>query len=62
MDILLYLIGIALTLGMAWFIGFLWALRTGQLDDMDMAAHRALELGDIDTADETDKTAPPPAP
>lgn len=42
MDILLYLIPIALTLGLLWLAGFLWALRLGQFDDPEGAANRIL--------------------
>lgn len=42
MDILLYLIPIALTLGLLWLAGFLWALKGGQFDDPEGAATRIL--------------------
>lgn len=42
MDILLYLIPIALTLGLIGLIGFLWTLRNNQYDDLEGAAHRIL--------------------
>jgi len=42
MDILLYLIPIALTLGLVGLIAFLWTLRSGQYDDLDGAPHRML--------------------
>lgn len=42
MDILLYLIPIALTLGALWLGGFMWALRSGQFDDPEGAASRIL--------------------
>ena len=42
MNVLLYMIPIALTLGLAGLIAFLWALRNGQFEDLDGAAHRAL--------------------
>lgn len=43
MDILLYLIPVALLMGGAWLGGFLWALRHGQFDDPEGAAHRILQ-------------------
>lgn len=49
MDILLYLIPIALTLGLVGLIGFLWTLRNNQYDDLEGAAHRIL----LDDDDET---------
>ena len=39
---LLYLIPIALFLGLLGLGAFLWALRTGQFDDLDGAAERIL--------------------
>lgn len=42
MSGLLYLIPIALALGLAGLAAFLWALRSGQFDDLDGAAERIL--------------------
>ncbi len=42
MDILVYLIPIALALGGLGLAAFLWALRSGQFDDLDGAAERIL--------------------
>ncbi|WP_082108843.1 cbb3-type cytochrome oxidase assembly protein CcoS [Azospirillum sp. HJ39] len=42
MDELLYLIAIALSLGGLGLAAFLWALKSGQFDDLDGAAHRVL--------------------
>jgi cbb3-type cytochrome oxidase maturation protein len=42
MDVLLYLIPAALFLGLLGLAGFLWALKSGQFDDLDGAAHRIL--------------------
>lgn len=42
MDSLLMLIPVALVLGLLGLLGFLWALRSGQFDDLDGAAHRIL--------------------
>ena len=54
MNILLWLIPAALLLGLLGLLGFLWALKSGQFDDLDGAAHRLL----CDDEDE----APPPRP
>ena len=48
MTALLYLIPIALFLGLVGLLGFLWALRSGQFDDLDGAAHRILFDDDDD--------------
>ncbi len=42
MNILLFLIPIALALGLIGLIAFMWALRSGQFDDLDGAANRIL--------------------
>ena len=42
MSTLLYLIPVALFLGGLSLAGFLWALRSGQYDDLDGAAERVL--------------------
>lgn len=42
MDVLVYLIPIALGLGAVGLGAFLWALRSGQFDDLDGAAERIL--------------------
>lgn len=48
MTILLYLIPLALLLGLIGLGAFLWALRSGQFDDLDGAAHRILFDDDED--------------
>lgn len=42
MVVILYLLAISLVLGACGLMAFLWALRTGQFDDMEGAAHRIL--------------------
>ncbi len=42
MDSLLILIPAALVLGLIGLGAFLWALRSGQFEDLDGAAHRIL--------------------
>ena len=42
MDVLIYLIPIALTLGVLWLWGFMWALKSKQFDDPEGAANRIL--------------------
>ena len=42
MSVLIYLIPIALILGVIGLAAFIWALKSGQYDDLDGAAHRIL--------------------
>ena len=42
MDTLLILIPVSLTIGLMALGAFLWAMRSGQFDDLDGAAHRIL--------------------
>jgi len=42
MNVLLYLIPIALTLGLAGLAAFFWAMKNGQFEDLDGAAYRVL--------------------
>ena len=42
MDDFLYLVPIALGLGLAGLVAFLWALNSGQYEDLDGAAERIL--------------------
>ncbi|MET3792866.1 cbb3-type cytochrome oxidase assembly protein CcoS [Aquamicrobium terrae] len=51
MSILIYLIPVALFLGGLSLLGFLWALRSGQYEDLDGAAQRIL----LDPEDEDRK-------
>ncbi len=55
MNGLLLLIPIALALGLCGLVAFLWALRSGQFDDLDGAAGRIL-------FDEPPSHSPPPPP
>ena len=43
MNVLLYLIPVALVLGGAGLLAFLWSLKSGQYEDLDGAAHRVLD-------------------
>lgn len=46
MDIIIYLIPIALGLGLLGLGAFLWSVNSGQYEDMDGAAVRILEDDD----------------
>ncbi|MBK8176724.1 MAG: cbb3-type cytochrome oxidase assembly protein CcoS [Rhodospirillales bacterium] len=52
MDVLIWLIPMALALGGLGLAAFLWALKSGQFDDLDGAAHRIL-FDDEDMARDT---------
>lgn len=43
MEVLTWLIPVALLMGGAWLAVFMWALRSGQFDDPEGAASRILE-------------------
>ncbi|MBS7538988.1 cbb3-type cytochrome oxidase assembly protein CcoS [Ancylobacter lacus] len=47
MNVLIYLLPMALGLGLAGLLAFLWSLRTGQYDDMEGAAIRVLSDDDL---------------
>jgi cbb3-type cytochrome oxidase maturation protein len=42
MDVIAYLLPAALFLGLLGLAAFVWAVRAGQFDDPDGAAHRIL--------------------
>ena len=42
MEVLVFLVPLALTLGGLGLAGFLWSLKNGQYDDLDGAAWRAI--------------------
>ena len=46
MDVLLFLIPIALFLGLLGLGAFLWTMKSNQYDDLDGAAHRILNDDD----------------
>ena len=54
MDILLYLIPVALLLGGGALVAFLWSLKSGQFEDMEGAANRIL-FDDDDTPAKPDE-------
>jgi len=47
MNILIYLVPMALALGLTGLAAFLWSLRNGQYDDLDGAAVRMLSDDDV---------------
>jgi cbb3-type cytochrome oxidase maturation protein len=51
MEVLIYLVPIALALGLLGLGAFLWALRAGQYEDLEGAAWRALMDDDVQAED-----------
>ncbi len=47
MNMLIYLIPIALFMGGMGLVAFLWSLRSGQYDDLEGAAWRILSDDDV---------------
>ena len=47
MNVLVYLVPLALLLGLTGLAGFMWTLKSGQYDDLDGAAMRILPDDDI---------------
>lgn len=48
MTVLLFLVPLAVLLGLVGLVAFMWSLRSGQFDDLDGAAHRVLLDDDLD--------------
>ena len=46
MNVLIYLIPIALFMGGIGLAAFIWSLKSGQYDDLEGAAHRILQDDD----------------
>ncbi|WP_394260074.1 cbb3-type cytochrome oxidase assembly protein CcoS [Xanthobacter autotrophicus] len=47
MNVLVYLLPLALLLGLTGLFAFLWSLKSGQYDDLDGAAVRVLSDDDL---------------
>ncbi|MGJ3262179.1 MAG: cbb3-type cytochrome oxidase assembly protein CcoS [Salinarimonas sp.] len=50
MNVIVYLLPIALGLGLLGLAGFLWSLKKGQYDDLEGAALRVLDDDDLPEA------------
>ncbi len=61
MEVLIYLVPMALALGLLGLGAFLWSLKTNQYEDLDGAAWRAIGDDDLPAKEERAAT-PPPAP
>ncbi|MDB5648808.1 MAG: cytochrome oxidase maturation protein cbb3-type [Hyphomicrobiales bacterium] len=47
MNVLVYLVPIALVLGFGGLLAFLWSLKNGQYDDVEGTAYRILSDEDL---------------
>jgi cbb3-type cytochrome oxidase maturation protein len=52
MNVLVYLVPMALLLGLTGLAAFLWSLSSGQYEDVEGAALRILDNDDIETSSE----------
>jgi cbb3-type cytochrome oxidase maturation protein len=52
MNVLIYLVPMALALGLTGLGAFLWSLRNGQYDDFEGAALRVLSDDDVAASDQ----------
>jgi cbb3-type cytochrome oxidase maturation protein len=57
MEVLIILVPLALGLGLVGLLGFLWSLRSGQYDDLDGAAWRAIADDEAAAERPSDKSA-----
>lgn len=65
MNVLVYLLPLALLLGLGGLFAFLWSLRSGQYDDLEGAAVRVLSDDDLPQSDRPEprgKTSAEPRP
>jgi cbb3-type cytochrome oxidase maturation protein len=60
MEVLVYLVPLALGLGLLGLFAFLWSLNSGQFDDLDGAALRAIMDDDLPTPASPPQEAHPP--
>lgn len=49
MNVLVYLVPLALALGLSALGAFVWSMRAGQYEDLEGAAHRVLDDEDLPT-------------
>ncbi|MCA1951473.1 MAG: cbb3-type cytochrome oxidase assembly protein CcoS [Hyphomicrobiales bacterium] len=47
MNVLVFLVPLALGLGLLGLGAFVWSMKSGQFDDLEGAAHRVLDDEDI---------------
>lgn len=61
MDVLIFLIPIALGLGLLGLFAFMWSLKAGQFDDLEGAGWRILDDSDLPEKKTADDHAVVPA-
>ncbi|MCA0400721.1 MAG: cbb3-type cytochrome oxidase assembly protein CcoS [Proteobacteria bacterium] len=49
MNVLVYLVPLALSLGLLGLAAFVWSMKAGQFEDLEGAAHRVLDDDDLPT-------------
>ncbi|MGJ4929468.1 cbb3-type cytochrome oxidase assembly protein CcoS [Bradyrhizobium sp. HKCCYLS2038] len=59
MEVMIILVPLALALGLAGLVGFLWSLKSGQYEDLEGAAWRA--IADDDEAQPVAQPEPAPS-
>jgi cbb3-type cytochrome oxidase maturation protein len=59
MNVLIYLVPMALALGLTGLAAFLWSLRSGQYEDMEGAALRVLSDDDVEDRAVSSNEIPP---
>lgn len=47
MNVLVYLVPLALSLGLLGLAAFVWSMKAGQFEDLEGAAHRVLDDDDL---------------
>lgn len=58
MNVLVYLLPLALLLGLTGLFAFLWSLKSGQYDDLDGAAVRVLSDDDLPNSGSAERNPP----
>ncbi|GLH81047.1 hypothetical protein SSBR45G_59560 [Bradyrhizobium sp. SSBR45G] len=58
MEVMIILVPLALALGLAGLVGFLWSLKSGQYEDLEGAAWRAIADDDEPVAPVQPEAAP----
>ena len=62
MEVMLYLLPLALVLGFVGLLAFMWTLKSGQYDDLDGSAWRAIMDDDEDLIPHKKRSAKPGFP